>query len=362
MSGGPACHCLIASSGWTSMMMFKVRLSRMCRAITNSNNSARATVAATGKPLRQQKAADHRQIVGHRIDDGVAKIIQRDGAGAVAVDDPVGIFNQLPATFDQHRDDQPALPGEARKNQKRRAVKQEAMQHVRQRVPVGDVLRILRALHGAVPEFDITAGADRQPSHRKQDRGLQRKNAGGDQQPVPARKRRWRPERCRCCHWSRSCVADHQQRRAIGSIDHAQLFQIPLSRRREPPARLQGSGSVTMRGAPLLSLTSTKQRINADPWPRSIISGSPMKRSIPRVPWGGLRNPNSTPSGHSTADIRNRLPGRRDDELVHRGLVEIAADEGILLGLDRPTIPGHAAAPSQRRTSGRSADVIGRKA
>ena len=78
------------------------------------------------------------------------------------------------------------------------------------------------------------------------------------------------------------------------------------------PARLQGSGSVTMRGAPAASLPSTKHRISADPWPRSIIVGfADEEIDAAGAPADGLRTPNSTPSGRSTADIRNRRRPRR---------------------------------------------------
>ena len=117
-------------------------------------------------------------------------------------------------------------PGQARRGnkQERRAVKQEAVQHMRQRVPVGDVLRIFRALHHAVPEFDIAAGADRQPAHREQDRGLQREDGARDQQPVPGRKRaggRSLVEAAGNGH----AVANHQESGAIRSIDHTSFFK-----------------------------------------------------------------------------------------------------------------------------------------
>jgi hypothetical protein len=36
------------------------------------------------------------------------------GPGAISLDNPVGIFNQLPAAFDQHCNHQAAGPGQAR--------------------------------------------------------------------------------------------------------------------------------------------------------------------------------------------------------------------------------------------------------
>ena len=45
---------------------------------TISNANASATVAATGSFFASRKPRDHGEIVGDRIDDGVAEIIQRD--------------------------------------------------------------------------------------------------------------------------------------------------------------------------------------------------------------------------------------------------------------------------------------------
>src|SRR5437588_3902916 len=66
------------------------------------------------------------------------------------------------------------------------------MDQMGESVPIGDMLRIFRTLHHAVPKFHITAGADWQPPHRKQDRGLQREQADGVQSPVPTRKHGYR--------------------------------------------------------------------------------------------------------------------------------------------------------------------------
>ena len=44
-------------------------------------------------------------------------------------------------------------------------MKMDAVDDVRRRVPVGEVLRILRAVGDAVPEFDRAAGADQRMAH-----------------------------------------------------------------------------------------------------------------------------------------------------------------------------------------------------
>src|SRR3981189_878510 len=40
----------------------------------------------------REEPQHHVKCIGYRIDDGIAKIIQRDGAGAIALDGPGGIF------------------------------------------------------------------------------------------------------------------------------------------------------------------------------------------------------------------------------------------------------------------------------
>lgn len=55
---------------------------------------------------RQPEARDHRKNVGDRVPHAVAVIIQRDGDGAIPLDDPVGIFDDFPSRFDQRGNDQ----------------------------------------------------------------------------------------------------------------------------------------------------------------------------------------------------------------------------------------------------------------
>src|SRR5262249_18587026 len=66
--------------------------------------------------------------------------------------------------------------------------------------PVGDVLRVLRALHHAVPQFHVTALADRRATHRVENGCLQQDQAERDEQTDPAqpsaRARRCSPVRC----------------------------------------------------------------------------------------------------------------------------------------------------------------------
>ena len=61
----------------------------------------------------------------------------------------------------------------------KRAIEQEAVDEVRGSVPVGEVLRVLSALHDAVPELDGPAGADRLPPHREENQDGGSDEGGG---------------------------------------------------------------------------------------------------------------------------------------------------------------------------------------
>jgi len=58
-----------------------------------------------------------------------------------------------------------------------REIEDEAVDDVGRRVPVGDVLGVLRAHHQAVPQFDVTAFTDGQMPHGEEDGALQRDEA-----------------------------------------------------------------------------------------------------------------------------------------------------------------------------------------
>ncbi len=56
-----------------------------------------------------EKAKRHHEDVAGGVHDRVAKIAEGDGGLAVSVDDERRIFEQLPATFDEERDQEPIL-------------------------------------------------------------------------------------------------------------------------------------------------------------------------------------------------------------------------------------------------------------
>src|SRR6266849_8477849 len=79
--------------------------------------------------------------------------------------------------------------------------------------------------------------------------------------------------------------------------------------------------------------------MSAEPWPRSIIVGSPMNRSMPRVP-PRLRSEACVPFRQIiTLKVTKGIAGHRKDVLIHRRLIEVAADQGILLVRIAPPFP-----------------------
>jgi hypothetical protein len=101
----------------------------------------------------------------------VAGIAERDRAGAVALDDDRRVLGDLPAALHQHREKKAQPDRGTRQHEPGECIEDEAVEHVRERVPVGEMLGVL-AVDDAVPELDGAAGADRHPAHGVEDAGL----------------------------------------------------------------------------------------------------------------------------------------------------------------------------------------------
>ena len=98
----------------------------------------------------------------------VAVVVERDRGFAIPIDDERRVLEDLPAAFDEERCQQPHADRPAPRDEPQRAVESEAVNDVRERVPVGQVLRVLRAEHDAVPQLDVAALADRHSAHPEQ--------------------------------------------------------------------------------------------------------------------------------------------------------------------------------------------------
>ena len=121
----------------------------------------------------------------HRVDHAVAVVVERDRRLTVPVDDEVGVLEDLPSPFDGDGQDEPEPERPAASNEPQESVEGEAVDDVRERVPVGQVLRVLRAVHDAVPQLDVTALADRDAAHGQQDGRGQGNEPARHQQVTP---------------------------------------------------------------------------------------------------------------------------------------------------------------------------------
>ena len=63
------------------------------------------------------------------------------------------------------------------------------MGYVRERIPIGDMLRVLGTLHGAMPKLDIAACTNRHAARGEQENGLQGEQADGDRDPAQGQRR-----------------------------------------------------------------------------------------------------------------------------------------------------------------------------
>src|SRR5690606_12145766 len=82
------------------------------------------------------------------------------------------VLEDPPSRLEDRRqyEPQPRAPAEAGTDQPEQPVEREAVNDVREGVPVGDVLRVLRTRDDAVPHLDVAALADGYAAHREEDR------------------------------------------------------------------------------------------------------------------------------------------------------------------------------------------------
>ena len=160
------------------------------------------------RAARDQEAQHHRHDVGHRVDDAVAEVVERDRRGAIAIDDERRVFEHFPRGFDQHRQHEAGARWQASRHEPQQRVEGDTVDDVRERVPVGEMLRVLRAVDDAVPELDVATLADRDAAHGQLDdrRGGDDRDRGrrvdpgwarGRNQPLPTSGAERARARCR---------------------------------------------------------------------------------------------------------------------------------------------------------------------
>ena len=146
----PICQCLIACTGWISMMMFSVRFSRIAQATPIFHGHGQRDDHPNRQPAASANPRHAKEDVAHGIEHAVAVVIQRGRFRAVAVDDERGVFQHLPRGFEPNGEEQaeaerpfapPRQPGQPVQNQ--------SLDNVGERIPIRDLLGILRAVHRA---------------------------------------------------------------------------------------------------------------------------------------------------------------------------------------------------------------------
>lgn len=108
-----------------------------------------------------EESEHHRDRVRDRIDDAVARVPLRECLLPVRVDHHRRVLRDLPRRFDPDCESESPREREPRKKITERVEEDDAVNDVREGVPIREVLRIARAQDDAFPEFDRAAGADR---------------------------------------------------------------------------------------------------------------------------------------------------------------------------------------------------------
>lgn len=101
----------------------------------------------------KEKAECHPGDIGHRVDNAIAGIAIRHGHFAIAVDNDRRVFENFPSALDQYRRTQRKPQRPFLQQQPAQPEKDEAMDDMAHRVPIGQMLAVLRALHDAVPQL-----------------------------------------------------------------------------------------------------------------------------------------------------------------------------------------------------------------
>ncbi len=114
--------------------------------------------------------ADHdHDDIADAIENAVAHIALCNSRLAVAVDDERRIFEKLPASLDNHRDDQ-AIAGrklfaktrwQETNNEPQKCIEQHAVDDMRERIRIRHPLRILTSPHIPIPPAKMTVGSER---------------------------------------------------------------------------------------------------------------------------------------------------------------------------------------------------------
>jgi hypothetical protein len=128
-------------------------------AVKSSNTTASATMYRAHARSKKE-AQRHHQGIAERVHDAVSHIARGKRLLAIMPDDGWAVLGDLPRDLDAHGNQESHADRNARCGQVQHAEKDEAVDEVRKAVPVGELLRHLRAERVVRPQQDVPAGGE----------------------------------------------------------------------------------------------------------------------------------------------------------------------------------------------------------
>src|SRR5207237_1056509 len=141
----------------------------------------------------QREAYGAGRDVAERVDDRVARVAERGGRLAVALDDEVRVLDHFPKALGKDRDPEPPGPGHTGQAPRQHPADDEPMQNVCEGIRVEELLRGVVAPGVTDPEGEVAAGTDPEPplyvelECRRQEHGDDSEPRSGPSQRVSTR-------------------------------------------------------------------------------------------------------------------------------------------------------------------------------
>ena len=139
-----------------------------------------AMLAQMGRMLARKKPTTIARTVGHRVQNAIAEIIECDGRFPIMLIHRIGIFGNFPGNLQQSGKDEPETQPVFAKQQPAEPIEKSPC---RMWLGVYQSMRcceILRTHNHTVPEFHISAFADRFPSDHQQNERAGNDNGNRD--------------------------------------------------------------------------------------------------------------------------------------------------------------------------------------
>ena len=151
--------------GWINITRLRVRLSRMERARTSSIATTQPHRHERRPAPRQKKTGHTGEDVGNRVDDAVAVVAKGNRRGSISIDDLIGVLVNLPRGLEGHDDNRGKANRRRPQRQPSQPIECRAVDDVRERVRIEDLLRVLIAADITGPESDGPVLIGRRSAH-----------------------------------------------------------------------------------------------------------------------------------------------------------------------------------------------------